>query len=81
MTPDTMKAVKPVSMDMVMQRDPERSTRLMNRLVLAGALCAGMMVVQAADAKDLLAPKEQETTEVGSTQSPSFDEQKKGVPQ
>ncbi len=33
------------------------------------------------DAKDLLAPKEQETTEVGSTQSPAFDEQQKGVPQ
>lgn len=31
-------------------------------------------------AKDLMAPKEQENTEVGSTQSPSFDEQKKGVP-
>jgi hypothetical protein len=68
-------------MDMIMQRNPERSTRLMNRLVLAGALCAGMMVARVADAKDLLAPKEQETTEVGSTQSPSFDEQKKGIPQ
>jgi hypothetical protein len=32
-------------------------------------------------AKDLMAPKEQETTEIGSTQSPSFDEQKKGIPQ
>lgn len=32
-------------------------------------------------AKDLLAPKEQETTEIGQTQSPSFDEQKEGVPQ
>lgn len=36
---------------------------------------------QVAGAKDLLAPKEQETTEFGSTQSPSFDEQTKGVPQ
>lgn len=34
-----------------------------------------------ADAKDLLAPKEQEHTEVDATHSPSFDEQKKGVPQ
>jgi hypothetical protein len=32
-------------------------------------------------AKDLLIPKEQETTEVGSTASPSFDHQEKGVPQ
>jgi hypothetical protein len=44
-------------------------------------LCAGFLVIQTVDAKDLLAPKEQETTEVGSTQSPSFDEQKKGIPQ
>ncbi len=32
-------------------------------------------------AKDLLTPKEQEITEVGSTPSPSFDDQVKGVPQ
>ena len=32
-------------------------------------------------AKDLLAPKEQEITEIGSTASPSFDDQEKGVPQ
>ena len=32
-------------------------------------------------AKDLLPPKEQETTEVGSTSSPSFDHHEKGVPQ
>jgi hypothetical protein len=46
------------------------SIRPLNRPVAAIVLCAA-----------LLAPKEQETTEVGSTQSPSFDEQKKGVPQ
>lgn len=34
-----------------------------------------------ADARDLVAPKEQSTTEFDPTQSPSFDEQKKGVPQ
>ena len=34
-----------------------------------------------ADARDLVAPKEQSTTEIDPTQSPSFDEQKKGVPQ
>ena len=32
-------------------------------------------------AKDLLAPKEQEITEIGQTQSPSFDTQEEGVPQ
>lgn len=51
------------------------------RGILASALCSGVLVVQVANAKDLLAPKEQETTEIGSTQSPSFDEQQKGVPQ
>jgi len=32
-------------------------------------------------ARDLVAPKEQSTTEFDPTQSPSFDEQKKGIPQ
>jgi hypothetical protein len=34
-----------------------------------------------ADARDLVAPKEQSNTEIDPTQSPSFDEQKKGIPQ
>lgn len=34
-----------------------------------------------ADARDLVAPKEQSTTEIDPTQSPSFDEQRKGIPQ
>jgi len=34
-----------------------------------------------ADARDLVTPKEQSTTEIDPTQSPSFDEQKKGIPQ
>jgi len=34
-----------------------------------------------AGARDLVAPKEQSTTEIDPTQSPSFDEQKKGIPQ
>jgi hypothetical protein len=49
--------------------------------IAASALCVGVLLAQTGNAKDLLAPKEQETTEVGATQSPSFDEQKKGVPQ
>lgn len=32
-------------------------------------------------AKDLLIPKAQANTEIGSTQSPSFDDQKKDIPQ
>jgi len=50
-------------------------------LALGGWVCAWALTALIVEAKDLLAPKEQETTEVGSTQSPSFDEQKKGVPQ
>jgi hypothetical protein len=46
---------------------------------------AGLTVVvyawQEIEARDLFAPKEQATTEIDPTQSPSFDEQKKGVPQ
>ena len=40
-------------------------------------LCGG----QVSFAKDLLPQKEQETTEVGVTRSPSFDEQQQGIPQ
>ncbi len=57
------------------------SIRPLNRPVATIVFCAALVSAHAAWAKDLLAPKEQETTEVGSTQSPSFDEQKKGVPQ
>jgi len=51
------------------------------RWIAAGLLCAGVLLGQTGDAKDLLVPKEQETTEIGTTQSPSFDDQQKGVPQ
>ena len=34
-----------------------------------------------ANGKDLMPQKEQETTEIGSTQSPSFDDQQIGIPQ
>lgn len=62
------------------QRNCRRLVGFPNWLLLGGVIWAGI-AVQGAVAKDLLAPKEQETTEVGSTQSPAFDEQKKGVPQ
>ena len=49
-------------------------------VVLAG-LSIGVCVRQEVEARDPYAPKEQTTTEVGPTQSPSFDDQKKGIPQ
>jgi hypothetical protein len=43
---------------------------------------AGLLgVIGDANARDLVVPKEQSTTEIDPTQSPSFDEQKKGIPQ
>jgi hypothetical protein len=52
--------------------------------VLARVLC-GLTVVacvwQEVEARDLFAPKEQAATEADPTQSPSFDEQKAGIPQ
>jgi hypothetical protein len=58
-------------------------TRLSNRWLLAClvATSATMATGLSADARDLVAPKEQSTTEIDPTQSPSFDEQKRGVPQ
>ena len=46
-----------------------------------GVLCVALFHEQVGTAKDLLPPKAQESTEIGSTQSPSFDYQEKGVPQ
>ena len=46
-----------------------------------GWLCAGAVCCGTAQAKELLPQKEQETTEIGATQSPSFDDQQSGRPQ
>lgn len=47
-----------------------------------GCSClAAMLWSSPASGKDLLPQKEQETTEFGVTQSPSFDDQKAGIPQ
>jgi len=56
-----------------------RGTNVLVR-VLAG-LTVVVCVWQEVDARDLFAPKEQTTTEADPTQSPSFDEQKTGIPQ
>jgi hypothetical protein len=55
--------------------------RLSEEWIAAGALCVGVFLGEMGHARDLLAPKEQETTAVEPTQSPSFDDQQKGVPQ
>jgi hypothetical protein len=56
----------------------KRKQTLVRILVgLSVAVCAWQKV----EARDLFPPKEQVTTEVDPTQSPSFDEQKKGIPQ
>lgn len=56
-----------------------------NRLQALVTILAGLSIVVCAwhevEARELVAPKEQTTTEVDPTQSPSFDEQKKGIPQ
>jgi hypothetical protein len=59
-------------------------TRLQSRWLLACLLGVTGSVMGSwwcADARDLVAPKEQSTTEIDPTQSPSFDEQRKGIPQ
>jgi hypothetical protein len=48
---------------------------------VAAMACCAVVVAQIGTAKDLRAPHEQETTEIGTTQSPSFDKQEKGIPQ
>ena len=59
-------------------------TRSIGKQLLVN-LFAGLIVVicicQEVEARDLFAPKEQATTEADPTESPSFDEQKTGVPQ
>lgn len=49
--------------------------------LIAGMLALSLFPGQEGMAKDLLAPKEQETTEVGTHLSPSFDRQERGIPQ
>jgi len=51
------------------------------RLVWTLTWMTSLLCVSPTMAKDLLVPKEQATTEFEPTVSPSFDEQKKGIPQ
>jgi hypothetical protein len=47
----------------------------------AVVLCTALFYQQVGNAKELLPLKEQESTEIGATQSPSFNFQEKGIPQ
>jgi len=62
-----------------------KSNRTMQRVMPAGALVLGALVVLAPDvrsARDDMAPKEQrQTGEIDPAKLPSFDEQKRGIPQ
>ncbi len=51
------------------------------RPVVLGLLMAASLSAGPAAGRDLLAPKEQQKTEVDSTTGPSFDKQQRGVPQ
>ncbi len=64
----------------VPMRTGRRRWRQLPASMLVG-MSIGICAWQGVEARDLFAPKEQATTEVDPTQSPSFDEQKKGVPQ
>ncbi len=57
------------------------ATKLPRGWFAVGVVCVALLHEQVGIAKDLLPPKEQESTEIGSIQSPSFDDQEKGVPQ
>ena len=64
----------------VPMRTGRRLWRQLPASVLVG-MSIGLCAWQGVEARDLFVPKEQATTEIDPTQSPSFDEQKKGVPQ
>ena len=56
----------------------------MGKEILVGVLASLTIVASAwqdVEARDLIVPKEQATTEVDPTESPSFDRQEKGIPQ
>ena len=58
--------------------------RMKGMQLLASVLACLSIIVsawQTVEARDPFAPKEQATTEIDPTQSPSFDEQKKDIPQ
>jgi hypothetical protein len=66
---------------MMIQMTYTRPLRILFLVSLLAALSMVACVWQEVEARDLFATKEQVTTEVDPTQSPSFDEQKKGIPQ
>ncbi len=65
-------------MNTMVDRLPDKSAK---GWVVSCVVCLVLCQSQAGTAKDLLPLKEQESTEIGSTPSPSFDVQEKGIPQ
>jgi hypothetical protein len=69
---------------MALKRSSSADRQVGQQWQLIGLLVASSIVGSAwpaAEARDLVVPKEQSTTEGGPTRSPSFDVQKKGIPQ
>lgn len=63
---------------------PSADQRRIKQWALVGllqCLIGGASGWQPAESRELVAPKEQSTTEIDSMQAPSFDNQKRGVPQ
>lgn len=65
----------------MVRRNESVSVVCASHWIATGVLCSGVLLSQASAAKDLLVPKEQQDTEIGRTESPSFDNQQKGIPQ
>jgi hypothetical protein len=62
-------------------RSEATAWRMTEGCIVAGMLSITLCCQQVGEAKELLPLKEQESTEVGATQSPSFDDQQTGIPQ
>ena len=80
-TPDSMNSgMRAMYWSRILLTSIQTGRRLVLVGLLAGSSLAGYVWL-GAEARDLVVPKEQATTEVDPTQSPSFDVQKKGIPQ
>src|ERR1041384_4070091 len=66
---------------MKVARTPTRFTDHWALALLIGVGSLLTIGLSDADARDLVPPKEQSTTEIDPTQRPSFDDQKRGIPQ
>lgn len=69
---------QPVHLTSMRMRSTRRTQVL---LTILAAMGCGLCAWEGVEARDSFVPKEQATTEADPTQSPSFDDQKKGIPQ